>query len=78
MSRFRQVRALQLKRQASEAFLTPASSLTSLPDSAAAAAAQGVSGAALQVCVRLRVLSGSGSGRWPALWSGVRFGADTK
>ena len=50
---FIQVRALQLKRQTSELFLTPASSLTSLPDSAAAAVAQGVSGTALQVWTRL-------------------------
>jgi hypothetical protein len=49
-----QVRALQLRRQTSELFLTPASSLTSLPDSAAAAAAQGVSGTALQVRTHCR------------------------
>ena len=48
------LQVLQLKRQTSELFLTPASSLTNLPDGAAAAAAQGVSGAALQVRACLR------------------------
>ncbi len=40
---------LQLKRQTSELFLTPAASLSNLPDSAVAAATQGVSAATLQV-----------------------------
>ncbi len=40
---------LQLKRQTSELYLTPAASLSNLPDSAVAAAAQGVSSATLQV-----------------------------